>query len=69
MIATMSDILTRQRREGMAHTLAVRHETPSLVITDGDVLQDEDGYWVPALVLVTLEEVDERLGITEDEDA
>ena len=62
----MNDFLKRIRREGMAHTLAVRHETPSLVITDGDVLRDEDGFWVPAIVLVMAQEVDEHLGIAKE---
>ena len=59
------DILTI-RQENMARTLALKRETPTLVITDGDVVRDDDGYWVPAIVLVTAQEVDERLGVVKE---
>lgn len=62
----MTDFLTTMRQEGMARTLALKRETPTLIITDGDVLRDEEGYWVPAIVLVTPQEVDERLGIVKE---
>ena len=60
------DFLTLIRQENMARTLALKRETPTLIITDGDVLRDDDGYWVPAIVLVTPQEVDERLGIVKE---
>ena len=62
----MTDFLTTMRQEGMARTLALKRETPTLIITDGDVFRDDDGYWVPAIVLVTAQEVDERLGIVKE---
>ena len=60
------NFLTIMRQEGMARTLALKRETPTLIITDGDVLRDEDGFWVPAIVLVTAQEVDEHLGIVKE---